>query len=163
MKDSIITLTAQQRVFADRNHGLLLAFINYFQLDEREYYGPLVERYLKTIQRYWDDESLQRYAFSTVLWYRLRAELSHIIRAQRARPPNAAIEDYILPYRDDLTVAELDDIWKQLNDTLTSKELKALTLRQYGYSYREIGALCGCSENAIKCRFFKLRKRMKKK
>ena len=53
-------------------------------------------------------------------------------------------------------------MWRNLQRTLTQKELNVLFLRQYGYSYREIGAMCRCSENAVKCRFSKLRKRLKK-
>ena len=44
------------------------------RLDD-ECYGVMAERYLKTVIEYLEDESIQKYAFSTILWYRLRADL----------------------------------------------------------------------------------------
>lgn len=156
-------LNHEQATFAQQHHGLLLAFIGRYHLEESEYYGVLAERYLITVVQYLTDPKLQHYAFSTILWYRLRYELAHMMRAHLARPPSVDDVDVTqMPFQDDLTTAELEAIWRNLRQTLTEKELKVLFLRQYGYSYREIGRMCGCSENAVKCRFSKLRKRINK-
>jgi DNA-directed RNA polymerase specialized sigma subunit, sigma24 homolog len=156
-------LNHEQATFAQQHHDLLLAFLGRYHLEESEYYGALAERYLTTVVQYLTDPKLRKYAFSTILWYRLRYELAHLMRAHLARPPSVADVDVAqMPYQDDLTTAELESMWRNLQRTLTQKELNVLFLRQYGYSYREIGAMCRCSENAVKCRFSKLRKRLKK-
>lgn len=163
MRTPSSALNSEQTAFAQQHHGLLLAFIGRYHLEESESYGVLAERYLITVVQYLTDAKLQHYTFSTILWYRLRYELAHLMRAYLARPPSVSEVDVTqLAFQDDLTTTELDAIWRHLRQTLTEKELKVLFLRQYGYSYREIGAMCQCSENAVKCRFSKLRKRLKK-
>lgn len=163
MESSLNRLTCEQITFAEQHHNLLLAFIGRFHLDESEYYGVLAERYLRTVVQYTTNPKLQHYAFSTILWYRLRSELAHLIRSQLARPPTVATDLSQQPVWDDLTAPQLNAIWKEIQHDLTAKELDVLFLRQYGYSYREIGKICRCSENAVKCRFYKLRKRLLKK
>ena len=162
MRHPSAALSSEQVAFAEQHHGLLLAFIGRFHLEDSEYYGALAERYLVTVAQYLTDPKLRNFAFSTILWYRLRYELAHLMRAQLARPPTVDADVTQTPYRDDLTTAGLESMWRNLQETLTQKELDVLFLRQYGYAYREIGAMCGCSENAVKCRFAKMRKRIKK-
>ena len=45
-----------------------------------DYYGPLANRYLNAVARYLTEPDLQKYAFSTIVWYHLRSELSNIAR-----------------------------------------------------------------------------------
>ena len=72
-------LTPEQQAFATEHHGLLMAFMKRHSLDD-DYYGPLSNRYLNAVVRYLTEPELQKYAFSTVVWYHLRSELSNIAR-----------------------------------------------------------------------------------
>ena len=64
MKDH--TLTPEQQEFAHAHYGLLLKFMGTYGLTDEEY-GPLAERYVKTVKKYLETESLQQYQFSTIL------------------------------------------------------------------------------------------------
>ena len=67
-------LTPEQQEFAEQHHGLLLKFMGTYGLTDDDY-GILAERYVKTVKKYLETESLHQYRFSTILWYRLRADL----------------------------------------------------------------------------------------
>ena len=48
-----IILTTEQRKIAEENHNLIYFFINYFKVDEEEYYDLFAIDYLKCI-KVWD-------------------------------------------------------------------------------------------------------------
>ena len=48
-----IILTTEQRKIAEENHNLIYFFINYFKVDEEEYYDLFAIDYLKYI-KVWD-------------------------------------------------------------------------------------------------------------
>ena len=54
------TLTSEQREFARAHYGLLLKFMGTHGLTDEEY-GPMAERYLKTVKKYLETESLHQY------------------------------------------------------------------------------------------------------
>lgn len=52
-------LTPEQRAFAHEHHGLLMKFIGKYHLSD-DYYGPLAERYLRTVKQYMEKPALQK-------------------------------------------------------------------------------------------------------
>lgn len=153
-------LTSEQQAYAEAHHGLLLKFMGVHRLDD-EYYGMLAERYVKTVKKYLETENLQQYAFSTILWYRLSADL-YKARRRTLRMAGACSID-------DLTevVGKYDDpgggiLWTEIEARITQKQVELLRLRALGFEPREIAKMQNCTGNAIHCRFKRIKRRLKK-
>ena len=154
-------LSQAQREFAEANHGLLLSFMARHNLDA-DCYDRLSLRYLHAVVRYMTESDLQQYAFSTVLWYHLRSELSNILRDNRQFPqgPEYSVPQPWDPTHDQAVDSEL---WKEIERELTFKQCEAVYLRNQGYRNREIAELCGVQPKAIEKRFGRIRKKLKTK
>ena len=152
-------LSEEQRSFADEHHGLLISFMAKYHLDA-DCYDRLALRYLHAVARYTTEESLQQYAFSTILWYHLRSELSNILRDNRRQPEETEIDG--VPSRE-LDYDHVIDavLWKQIEQTLTFKQCEAVYLRNQGYKNKEIAEMCGVRPKAIEKRFSRIRKKLK--
>ena len=154
-------LSEAQRSFADEHHSLLLSFMAKYQLDA-DCYDRLALRYLHAVVRYTTEESLRQYAFSTILWYHLRSELSNILRDNRQQPEEVEIDQ--IPVCDSDYDHVIDAIlWKQIEQELTFRQCEAVYLRNQGYKNREIAELCGVRPKAIEKRFSRIRKKLKSK
>lgn len=157
---SIDKLTPQEQVFAAENHGLLISFMQRYQLDD-ELYGVLSLRYLKTVHRYLTDLELSRYKFSTILWMNLRSELSHELRKASRTPALIPLEER--PNAASITDDEgLEELWERLEKLLTKRELEVLYLRTQGQSYREIAKACNLTFKAVAGRLYRLKKKIRK-
>lgn len=153
-------MTDEQREFAEKNHGLLLAFMDRHELGA-DCYDRLALRYLHTVVRYLTEETLRQYAFSTVLWYHLRSELSNILRQDRLRYLEA---DYDQPPWDPTCEETINAVlWQHIERELTFKQCEAVYLRNQGYKNREIAELCGVRPKAIEKRFHRIRKKIRQK
>ena len=86
------SLTVEQKIFAESHHGLLVKYMGTHGLSE-EYYGLLAERFVNTVKAYLESSKLQQYAFSTILWYRLSAELYKERRRQWRNPQNHELDN----------------------------------------------------------------------
>lgn len=154
MKDYV--LTHEQQEFAELHHGLLLAFMSRYHLDQ-DLYDVLALRYLKTVVRYNSDSRLQQYAFSTILWKHLRSALSHELKRAARAPVEVSFDDLYRP-----PPAQSPDmdrlLWEKIEERLTYKQAEAVLLRNQGYSNQEIGSMCGVSRKAIEKRFHRIRK-----
>ena len=154
-------LSEDQRSFADEHHSLLLSFMAKYQL-EADCYDRLALRYLHAVVRYTTEESLRQYAFSTILWYHLRSELSDILRDNRCQPETVEIDQ--APAVDTAYDHVIDAaLWKQIEEELTFKQCEAVYLRNQGYKNREIAEMCGVRPKAIEKRFSRIRKKLKSK
>ena len=157
MKDC--TLTPEQQEFARAHYGLLLKFMGTHGLTDEEY-GPLAERYVKTVKKYLETESLHQYQFSTILWYRLRSERYRQDRKARKSVGDRSLDDYaeFLGSPDDHGA---DFLWDEIEQQVTKRQLELLRLRAIGFSPQEIADMKNCSNNAIHCRFKRIRKKLK--
>ena len=157
---SIDKLTPQEQTFAAENHGLLISFMQRYQLDD-ELYGILSLRYLKTVHRYLTDPELKRYKFSTILWMNLRSELSHELRKASRTPVLIPLEE--CPNAASIMDDEgLEELWGRLEKLLTKRELEVLYLRTQGHSYREIARACNLTFKAVAGRLYRLKKKIRK-
>ena len=154
------SLTVEQQIFAESHHGLLLKYMGTHGLSE-EYYGLLAERYVKTVKAYLESSKLQQYAFSTILWYRLSAELYKERRRQWRNPQNHELDN--LPDNrarpEDTATAAL---WQKVEAMVTEHQMELLQLRALGHTASEIAQMQNCSCNAIHCRFSRIKRKLKK-
>lgn len=144
--------------FLETNINLLHKFMADYYVPS-EYYGPLSVRYIKIADRYLQENKLQQYAFSTVLWLNLRSELYELQRKAKADSSHLSLDDT------SLHLNTLDDyssifLWSVLEKELTSVQLKTLQLRQAGKTNREIAALHKVGEKAVERRFSRIRKKL---
>lgn len=154
------TLTPEQQIYAAEHHGLLLKFMGAHGLDD-EYYGVLAERYVKTVKKYLETEKLQHYAFSTILWYRLRSDLLKTRKRSRKTVGERSVEDL------SEVVGTHDDpgdvfLWSEIESQITEKQADLLRLRAIGFEPWEIAAMQNCTGNAIHCRFKRIKRKLKK-
>lgn len=151
-------LDEEAREFIEANIGLLHKFMQRYNLDD-DYYGLLAISYIKAATKYLSDQELQQYAFSTILWYRLRYEISHARRKERNRLQTIPLEQAIEPpgHMDDESVNLL---WKTLESILTPRQMEVLYLRYNGMTNREIAEQFGISQVAVERLFSRIRKRI---
>ena len=153
-------LTPEQQEFAEQHHGLLLKFMGTYGLTEDDY-GILAERYVKTVKKYLETESLHQYRFSTILWYRLRSDLHKQRRRAWKEESHSSLDDFLE------VVGEPDDsgtsiLWSDIEQQITEQQIELLRLRAMGFKPREIARMQQCSSNAIHCRFKRIKKKLKR-
>lgn len=153
------TLTQEQQEFAHAHYGLLLKFMGTYGLTDEEY-GPIAERYVKTVKKYLETVSLHQYQFSTILWYRLRSELYTQRKKTQKGAGDISLDDYaeFFGTPDD---HGSDFLWNEIEQQVTGRQLELLRLRAIGFSPQEIADMKNCSRNAIHCRFKRIRKKLK--
>ena len=149
-------MTPKQQEFAEKHHWLILEFMKRYSIEDGDTYGILAQRYLKAVIRYTTEKELQKYAFSTIVWYHLRSELASIYKQQERQ--NAAEMAYWQdkPFPDNVPFD--NEMWAQIEEILTSKQFEVIKLRDAGYSNREIAKICGVQRKAIEKRFARIRK-----
>jgi RNA polymerase sigma factor (sigma-70 family) len=154
-------LTEEQQAFAEANHGLLLSFMTSYDLDA-DLYDRLALRYLRTVVRYLTEPKLRDYAFSTIVWYHLRSELSNILRTNYLQLEES-LPDPDTQWENGFEEDTIDQaLWTEIERKLTYKQVEAVLLRNQGYSNREIAELCHVKPKAIEKRFSRIRRKLKK-
>ena len=117
--------------------------------------------YVKTVKKYLETESLHQYRFSTILWYRLRADLHKQRRHTWKEEAQSSLDDFLE------VVGEPDDsgtsiLWSDIEQQITEQQIELLRLRAMGFKPREIARMQQCSSNAIHCRFKRIKKKLKR-
>lgn len=153
-------LTSEQQAFAEKHHWLVIEFMKRYSVEDDDIYGILAQRYLNAVIRYTTEEELQKYAFSTIVWYHLRSELASFYQ-QQERQMECEL-DYLKkkPPPEDEPID--NELWTQIEKILTSKQFEAIKLRDAGYSNREIANICGVQRKAIEKRFSRVRKAIRR-
>lgn len=153
MCDKVTRLGPEEKIFAEKNIGILFAFIRRYHLPE-DFLGALAIAYVKFVGKYLSEKDKYCFNFSTLVWQRLRSELSHMVRKEN-REIVMSLEGFELNgQEDDYFTQEL--LCKVTND-LTPKQVQALLLRIEGYSNEEIAKTLGISESAVEKRFQRIR------
>lgn len=149
-------MTPEQQEFAEKHHWLILEFMKRYSIEDGDTYGILAQRYLKAVIRYTTEEELQKYAFSTIVWYHLRSELASIYKQQERHNAAEMACWRDKPFPDNVPFD--NEMWAQIKEILTSKQFEVIKLRDAGYSNREIAKICGVQRKAIEKRFARIRK-----
>lgn len=154
-----VSLTPAQQLFATQHHGLLLKFMCIHGLDD-DYYGMLAERYVKTVKTYLETDALHGYAFSTILWYRLKSDLNKERRRERRAIVPCSIEGVseFVGKPDDFSGSLL---WEEIESVITHRQAELLRLRAIGFSPGEIARIQNCSGNAIHCRLKRIKLKLR--
>lgn len=68
-------LTNEERLYAAIHHGLVYRFLRKNRLPQEEYYDVVILGYLRAVRRYWTEEDLRSYRFSTIAWGCMRSNV----------------------------------------------------------------------------------------
>lgn len=160
MCDTVTRLSPAEKEFAEKNIGILFAFMRHYHLPE-DYFGALAIAYVRFVGRYLPENKKYSYSFSTLVWQRLRSELSHIVRKEQ--------RERTLPISNELreTIGQEDSYFEntgldEAKSLLTQKQQQALFLKVQGYTNAQIASMTGVTERAIEKRFSRIRKAFKR-
>ena len=106
-------LTSQERAVAEQNHDLVFRFLHANRLQEGEYYGVIIFRYLLTVENWFRRPELYHYQFSTIAWHAMSSALHNDTQKKRRQIQTVSLDDMI-PGCEDLT-------W---GDVITEKNLE---------------------------------------
>jgi len=159
------TLTKEQRDFAEKWHNLIYAYLNHKGLNEDEYYDIVVFGYLRAVRRYFEEEVLRQYAFSTIAWRCMSTEVKneHIKRKRQKRSAKT-ISLNSLVYGDEVLLLEEalstpDALMEQLEyqcllhelaEKVSKRQMKIARMRADGHSLREISKAESLPMNRLK-------------
>ena len=147
----------RNREFIEANLGLLHKFMRRHRLSD-DYYGLLAISYISAANQYLSSSKLQRYAFTTVLYYRLRYTVAHARRKELREPITIPLELAIEPSSIDAESEKM--LWESLKQILTPRQYEVLYLRYWGKTNREIAEQLCISQVAVERLFSRIRKRI---
>lgn len=140
-------LTYQQRAFAAKHHRLVYKFLSEKYLPADEYYDVVIFGYLRAVRRYFTEQKLHKYRFSTIAWSCMRADLTNHMRTVKKTvelPDNVSTQETAWQYM------ELKLIIYELSKRLPAKQMQIVILRMYGYSVSEISEIKGLSAKQVR-------------
>lgn len=77
-----IALTPEQREFAEEHHNLIYSFLRKNDLNVADFYDIVVFGFLSAVKEYLERKDLQKYAFTTIAWRKMKHALSNYYRDQ---------------------------------------------------------------------------------
>jgi DNA-directed RNA polymerase specialized sigma24 family protein len=155
----LVTLTPEQRQFAEEQHGLVAKFLRYRRLPESDFYDIVIFGFLKAVVEYREKPSLrEKYKFSTIANRKMRDTLyTHYIWQNRqmrrggalslnaevyADGDTLALQDTIAAPPDSLLLAiETTPLLRALAERISPREMELIRMKLYGYRTREISQL----------------------
>ena len=156
MVDTVKRLSEEEKEFAEKNIGLLFAFMRRYHLPE-DYFGALALAYVRFVGKYLTSKEAYSYSFSTLVWHRLRSELSHIERKETQDQQEMFSENALeMQGREDTYFGE--ESVDEMSQTLTPKQFEVLLLRIEGLSNEQIASTVGISNGSVEKRFNRIRK-----
>ena len=160
MDDTAKRLSEEEKAFAEKNIGLLFAFMHRYHLPE-DYFGALALAYVRFVSKYLKSKEAYSYSFSTLVWHRLRSEFSHIVRKENKNQQEKQIENATEIQGQEDSYFE-EEIIGEMSQTLTQKQVEVLLLRMTGFTNAQIATEKGVSEHAVEKLFSRIRKTLKK-
>ena len=151
-------LLPDERQFAESNIKILHGFMKRYGLSQ-EYYGRLAVLFTRTVARYLRDPKFQGLSFSTVVWPRLRTELSNAMREQLRDPEILPLEE---SHYGDMCLDEYENLLRDMvEQKLTPRQKQVFQMRLDGKTNAEIAEECGISRSAVEHLFARIRMRLR--
>lgn len=152
---SMETLDQKERKFAEENHGLIYAFLNYYKLPEAEYYDICAIAYLQAVKDWHSKLELrEKYRFSTIAFRKMLSAKIKKYHADRVRDAyiafslndlNAEGNEYLVQIpdpHDALREAQerqdIAELLKEIMLALTERQRSHLIKLLEGKDHREI-------------------------
>ena len=74
-------LTAEEKAFAEDHHSLVIYYLVSRKLPFDTYYDLIIFRYLRSVKRWFSEEKLRRYQFTTIACEAMRSAVSSHARS----------------------------------------------------------------------------------
>lgn len=149
-----IPLTPEQSRFAANHHDIAIKFLRQKNLPEEEFYDVIIFGYLRAVRRFFNEERLQYYEFTTIAWSCMEADLINHLKRQ-SRPKYAAeivsihtgLLDGDLPLEE--TLVAPDDLIQQMMPGLllhdlarqaSKQQMDIIRMRSDGYNFQDIAS-----------------------
>lgn len=147
-----VPLNSEERKFATEHHNLIYAFLNENRLPEDEYYDVIVFGYLRAVRRYFTEENLKSFSFTTIAWSCMRCDLMNHYKRQNRQKRNAEVVSIHISLYDgglplEQTIAGPDSLMEQFEMDLllhdlakhvSRQQLDAVRMKTDGYGVRDI-------------------------
>jgi len=151
-------LTIEQKVFIEKHHNLIYAFLNKNNLREDDFYDILVFGFLKAVIRYFKEPDLsEKYAFSTIAWGAMKTSLLNYYRNESrikrkvntiSLEANVYRDGEILSLKEILAGAdslmidfETELLLLELASKVSKREMDIIHMRLGGYKVSEIAKI----------------------
>jgi len=153
-------LNDKQRAFAEQHHGLIYSFLNQNGLDENDFYDIAAIGYLKSIKKYFDEEKLQQYAFSTIAYRTMKREVhnhfSYMSRKKRKADVislDRAYYDYDASFLESLGTDDQSFEERMLDieiaSLLSSGQFNLVKLVMNGWTRKQLKEKTSCSQEEL--------------
>ncbi len=146
-------LTNEERLYAAIHHDLVFRFLRKNRLSKDEYYDVVILAYLRAVRRYWTEEDLRKYRFSTIAWGAMRSSVGNYRKKLNRKKRQGIVVSLEQKYAGTPMAEKLVDPvdWigrlerrMQLMDCatkLTKEQREILYLKEKGYHLREIAQM----------------------
>lgn len=148
-------LNQKERSFAEENHGLIYAFLNYYKLPEAEYYDICAIAYLHAVKDWHSKPELrEKYRFSTIAFKKMLSAKIKKYHADRVRDAyiafslndlNAEGNEYLAQFpdphdrlRETQEQQNIEELLKEIMPALTERQRSHLVKLLEGKDHREI-------------------------
>ncbi len=150
--NSDMPLTAEESLFAEKNHEIVYKFLKKHHLPEADFYDVVIFSYLRAVCRFCTIPELQQYSFNTIAWSAMKGALRNHYRSQNSQKRQAQIFSLNAPlYGDGLNLEEMiaapDGFMQQLEINLllhdltnraSRQQMQVIRLKSEGYTNRDI-------------------------
>lgn len=147
-------LKPEEKAFAEENHGLIFKFLKQKKLDPSEYYDMAAEGYLIAVIKFYREERLKKYRFSTIAyksmytvisneWEGRRRYQGHIAFSLDQEMENGDIYSYYIPdpvdhFRQIEQGETLKGLLGQIMPLITVDQREILIMKLEGFKIHEI-------------------------
>ena len=120
-------LNQKERSFAEENHGLIYAFLNYYKLPEAEYYDICAIAYLHAVKDWHSKPELrEKYRFSTIAFKKMSCAKINKYHADRIRDAYIAFSLNDLNTEGNEYMAQIPDPYDALREAQERQDIEGL-------------------------------------
>ena len=146
-------LTNYEQLYAAIHHDLVFRFLHKNRLPKEEYYDVVIPGYLRAVRRYWTEEDLRRYQFSTIAWGCMRSNVGNYRKKLNREKRQRAVISLEQKYAGAPAIEKLADpvdwigrlerrmMLMDCAGKLTKEQREILYLKEKGYHLKEISQM----------------------
>ncbi len=132
-------LTEEQKIFATENHNLIYTFLSRKNLDSDNFYDIVVFGYLRAVKKYFRNQEIWKYQFSTIAYKEMNGELLNYFDKNKSEK-YVEIENSIITSNNEF---DSDLLTVDIENLLTTEDFLIYQAKLNGMSIKEISKYFG--------------------